>query len=69
MIIDDFNKDFKQKFLTQNPNIYLWLQLGRKNSSLELHLRGCGYTFDLIFLSKTSSSGYCNNIHTESSEP
>ena len=69
MDISDYDRNMKELLLTQNPNLYLWLQMGRPKTSLEMHLRGCGFTFDIIFLKKVKNVGYCNFIHTESTEP
>jgi hypothetical protein len=68
MDISDYDINMKKLLLRQIP-VYLHLQLGRPQTSLEFILHGCGFTYDIIFLHKVKNVGYCNHIHSESIEP
>ena len=65
MPIEDYDEDLKDNFRFLNKNLYFWLQLGRKQSSLQFRLGGCAFNYDIFFLYELSPIRYCNYYHLD----
>ena len=69
MSINYYDEKLKESFNTENLNISLLIQLGRKRNSLEFRLCGCEFTYDIFFLYKISPTRYCSYYHASSIIP
>ena len=69
MAIKEYDDRLKEKFTSGKLDIHMWLQLGRKQNSLEFRLYGCRFTYDMFFLYELGPSRYCNYYHANNVYP
>ena len=63
MQFNEYDSKLQDKLRSKNPNIYLWVELGRKKNYMQSRLGGCGFTYDVFLLYETNPGLYCNYFH------